>query len=252
MIAAAALIELGRLLFFDPRLSANQTQSCASCHLPELAYTDARPVAIGSTGEHHTRNVPTLTNVGSRGISLERQAMRPLLRTHPIELGALGHEREIMSRFASDPATRDLFVGAFPREAKPFTLRNAARAIAAFERTLVSNDAAFDRAAHGDHEAMSDDAWRGLKAFSAHGCASCHSGTNFARGDDVPTLRNVMLTAPYMRDGRARTMDEVFERHAPELNCDERASIVALFRALTAPVVSGDPGARPLLTAPPK
>src|SRR5438477_10076102 len=116
-----ALIELGRLLFFDPRLSANRTQSCASCHQPELAYTDARRVAIGSTGEHHTRNVPTLTNIGARGIDLERQAMRPMLRTHPIELGALGHERERLSRLATLAAYPALLPPALPSTVRRFT-----------------------------------------------------------------------------------------------------------------------------------
>ena len=247
-----ALIELGRLLFFDPRLSANRMQSCASCHQPELAYTDARRVAIGSTGEHHTRNVPTLTNIGGRGIDLERQAMRPMLRTHPIELGALGHEREIMSRFANDPAYRDLVARAFPNTQRRFTLRNAARAIAAFERTLTSTDAPFDRAAAGDHDAMPAGAWRGLQLFSARGCASCHAGTNFSRGDDVPTLRNIVSTAPYMRDGSANTIEEVFDRHAPQLSCDERASMTALLESLSSPVMSANGGAQKLVTAPPR
>ena len=248
---AAALIELGRLLFFDPRLSTNRTQACASCHQPELAYSDGRRVGVGSTGEHHTRNVPTLTNVGGRGIDLERQAMRPLLRTHPIELGALGHEREIMSRFAADSRDRDLFARAFPHERHPYTLRNAARAIAAYERTLVSDDGPFDRAAAGDHDAMPTAAWQGLQLFAAHGCATCHAGPNFSRGADVPTLRNVMLTAPYLRDGSANTIDEVFDRHAPQLTCDERTSMRALFNALSAPVVSRARTARRLVTAPP-
>lgn len=251
ILAAAALVELGRLLFFDPRLSANRTQACASCHQPELAYTDARRVGIGSTGEQHHLNVPTLTNIGARGIDLDKQALRPMLRTHPIELGALGHEREIMSRFASDASYRALFARAFPDSTRRFTLHNAARAIAAFERTLVANDAAFDRAAAGDHEAMSADAWRGLQTFSARGCATCHAGTNFARGDDIPTLRNVMQTAPYLRNGSAETIDEALDRHAPRLTCDERASIRALLDALTAPVVSDTRPKVALVTAAP-
>jgi len=251
VIAAAALIELGRLLFFDPRLSANRTQSCASCHQPELAYTDAKKVGVGSTGESHTRNVPTLTNVGTRGIDLDRQALRPMLRTYPIELGARGHEREIMTRFASDASTRDLFAHAFPNEKRPYTLRNAARAIAAFERTL-SSKAAFDRATSGDHDAMSNDAWRGLQTFSARGCASCHSGPNFSRDDGVPTLRNVAVTAPYLRDGSANTLDDVFDRHTPQLSCDERKSITSLLDALSAPVVSDTHKPLPLLNAPPR
>ena len=252
ILAAAALIELGRLLFFDPRLSANRMQACASCHQPELAYSDARRVGVGSTGEHHTHNVPTLTNIGARGIDLERQAMRPILRTHPVELGALGHEREIMARFANDASYRDLFARAFPDDKRRFTLRNAARAIAAFERTLVSNDAPFDRAAAGNHDAMAVDAWRGLQTFSARGCASCHAGTNFSRGDDVPTLRNVMVTAPYLRNGSADTIDQALDRHAPQLSCDERSSVRALLDALTAPVVSDAHAKAPLVTAPPR
>jgi cytochrome c peroxidase len=245
-------IELGRRLFFDPRLSANQTQACASCHQPELAYSDGQKVGIGSTGEHHTRNVPALTNVGARGIDLERQAMRPLLRTHPIELGALHHERQIMTRFANDADYRELFARAFPRDAKPYTLRHAARAIAAYERTLISNDTAFDRAAAGDHDAMPAEAWRGLQLMSARGCMSCHSGPNFSRGAGVPTLRNVMLTAPYLRDGSANTLDDVFDKHAPQLSCEERASFIALFKALTDASPSVSVTRAPLLTAPPK
>lgn len=244
------LVELGRRLFFDPRLSANQTQACASCHQPERAFTDGKKVGVGSTGEHHTRNVPTLTNVGERGIDLERQAMRPLLRTHPIELGALGHEREILSRFAADPSYRALFAEAFP--SRPYTLRNVARAIAAYERTLHSDTAPFDRAVAGDHDAMSADAWRGLRVFQSRGCGSCHAGPNFSKGGKVPTLRNVMMTAPYFRDGSAKTIDEVLDRHAAALSPDERASIAALLEALTAPVVSTEKKAVALVTAAPK
>jgi len=245
------LIELGRRLFHDTRLSANQTQSCASCHQEQLAFTDGKKVGVGSTGEHHTRNVPTLTNVGARGIDLEHQALRPLLRTHPIELGALHHEREIMTRFADDASYRELFARSFPNERRPFTLHHAARAIAAFERTLVSNRAPFDRAASGDHDAMPPRAWRGLRTFEERGCGSCHAGTNFSRGGKVPTLRNVMLTAPYLRDGSAATIDEVLDRHAPKLTRDERADVVALLEALTDRDFGGAPNA-PLLTAPPK
>lgn len=245
------LVELGRRLFFDPRLSANQTQACASCHQPERAFTDGKRVGVGSTGEHHTRNVPTLTNVGERGIDLERQAMRPLLRTHPIELGARGHEREIMTRFAGDASYRALFADAFPNAARPYTLRNAARAIAAFERTLHSQDAPFDRAAAGDHDAMPADAWRGLQQFQARGCGSCHTGTNFSKGGNVPTLRNVMRTAPYLRDGSAATLGEVFDRHT-KLDAADRAAITALFEALSAPVVSEERKSMALVTAPPR
>jgi cytochrome c peroxidase len=228
-------IELGRRLFNDPQLSANRTQACASCHQPQLAFTDGRKVGVGSTGEHHTRNVPTLTNVGQRGIDLERQIMRPLLRTHPIELGALGHEREIMSRYASDATYRQLFERAFAGDPRPYTLRHAARAIAAYERTMLSNRTPFDRAVAGDHDAMPPAAWRGLRTFNTSGCASCHAGVNFTRGGKVPTLRNVMLTAPYLRDGSAPTIDEVLDRHGAKLSGDERADIRELLAALTDP-----------------
>jgi cytochrome c peroxidase len=227
------LVELGRRLFHDTRLSANQTQSCASCHQQELAFSDGKRVGVGSTGEPHTRNVPTLTNVGARGIDLEHQALRPLLRTHPIELGARGHEREIMTRIADDAEYRALFATSFPNDKRPYTLHHAVRAIAAFERTLISNRAPFDRAAAGEHDAMPESAWRGLRTFASRGCASCHAGTNFSRGATVPTLRNVMLTAPYLRDGSATTIDELFARHTPNLTPDERTDIRALLDALT-------------------
>lgn len=251
----APLPELGRRLFNDTRLSANQTQSCASCHQQQLAFTDGRKVGVGSTGEHHTRNVPTLTNVGVRGINLERQIMRPLLRTHPIELGAMHHEREIMVRIAADPSYRDLFARSFPNDAHPYTLRHAARAIAAFERTLISNRSPFDRAAAGEHDAMPPAAWRGLHTFRERGCASCHAGANFSRGGKVPTLRNVTLTAPYLRDGSAASIDEVFDRHAPRLTKEERAGVAALLDALTDREFVATGGGREtaaLLTAPPR
>ena len=148
-------------------------------------------------------------------------------------------------------AVENTGIRAFPNETRPFTLRNAARAIAAFERTLSSN-APFDRATAGAHDAMSKDAWRGLQTFSARGCASCHSGSNFSRDDAVPTLRNVAVTAPYLRDGSANTLNDVYDRHAPQLSCDERASITALLDALSAPVVTDAHKPQPLLTAPPR
>jgi len=139
-----AKFALGRRLFYDRRLSANGTQACGDCHQQSRAFSDGRPTAIGSTGQHHTRNAMTLTNAGYnasytwdsvRVRSLEQQALVPMFNSHPIELGVAGHEEEIVARFNKDAA---MFREAFPGERRPVSIRNIAKALAAFERGLIS------------------------------------------------------------------------------------------------------------------
>ncbi|HXH41239.1 MAG TPA: cytochrome-c peroxidase, partial [Thermoanaerobaculia bacterium] len=127
-LQTTARFALGRKLFYDRRLSANQTQSCADCHQQSHAFSDGRPTAIGSTGQHHTRNAMTLTNAGynasytwdsTRVRSLEQQAIVPMFNTHPIELGVDGHEQEIVARFRDDATAAAMFRDAFPGEWRP-------------------------------------------------------------------------------------------------------------------------------------
>ena len=263
-----AKFALGRRLFYDRRLSASGTQSCGDCHQQSRAFSDGKPVAIGSTGQHHTRNAMTLTNAAynasytwdsTRVRSLEQQALVPMFNTHPIELGVAGHEQEIVAQFRGDDA---LFRAAFPGERHPVSIRNIARALAAFERALISGHSPYDRLVYGgDENALSASAWKGMRLFFSKraGCSECHQGFNFG-GESryaghsqtkpvlvrngvtdgafrVPTLRNVELTAPYMHDGSIATLDEVIERYvvARKLPLDDadRADLAEFLRSLT-------------------
>ena len=149
-----AKVELGRHLFYDARLSGNGSQACASCHRQALAFTDGRPRAVGSTGEVHRRGAMSLTNVaynvaltwadpGTR--RLEDQALIPMLGDRPVELGLKGREAELVGRLEADERYVAMFRGAFPVEPAPITLANVTRALASFERTLISGDSAYDR-----------------------------------------------------------------------------------------------------------
>ncbi|MEZ4287993.1 MAG: cytochrome c peroxidase [Polyangiales bacterium] len=170
-----AKIALGRHLFYDVRLSENQTQSCSSCHTQERAFADDVAVSLGSTGEALARNSPTLTNVAYNATqtwanpllrTLEEQHRVPIFNETPIELGAAGHDDEILARFADDARYQDLFDAAFPED-PTVTFDHIVKALASFSRTLISGDSAFDRYVYGgDKNAMSASALRGL------GCSS--------------------------------------------------------------------------------
>jgi cytochrome c peroxidase len=188
-----AKVELGRYLFYDRRLSSNGKESCASCHRQELAFTDGRARAEGTTGQLHPRSAMSLLNVAYNGRltwadpdldSLEQQALVPMLGEDPIELGLKGRERDFLEALHHDPLYRKLFPQAFPGETDLFTLANVTKAIAAFERTIVSMKSPYDRYRWGgDPSAISDAAKRGeILFFSSEraGCFQCHAGWNFS------------------------------------------------------------------------
>jgi cytochrome c peroxidase len=187
-----AKVELGRFLFYDPRLSGNETQSCASCHDQSLAFTDGRATAVGSTGEPHPRGSMSLANVAYNArltwanpllSELEDQALTPLFGDHPVELGA--REDELLARLRRDPGYPAMFAEAFPDDADPLSVRNVVRALASFQRTLISGDSPYDRYVYqGDDEALSEAARRGLELFGSERleCFHCHGGFNFADG----------------------------------------------------------------------
>ena len=189
---SADKVTLGRSLFSNPALSANESASCATCHRPELAFTDARSRAVGSRGDTLARSAPTLANVAYLPAytwadptlrSLEAQMLRPLFNEHPVELGLRGHEAELVARLNADPGTRALFATVFPHDARPVSLGNAVKAIAAYERTLISGRSAFDRYVFDDdREALNPAAKRGMALFysARAGCAACHAGINFS------------------------------------------------------------------------
>jgi cytochrome c peroxidase len=270
-----AKVALGERLFFEPRLSVSGRYSCASCHDPARSFSDGRAVAVGATGEALPHNALALVNVAynvsfgwekPQVRSLEAQMLEPLLNEHPVELGLAGREASVCAQLVADAGYAAAFAAAFPRENRPtagtaetgagagaagsegtagadgagaVSFENLVKAIAAFERTLISGRSPFDRYVFdGEHAALSDEAKRGMVLFfsPAVGCAKCHSGFNFsgnwrdAQGDTgrasfarngtsehpmrVPTLRNVALTAPYMHDGRFATLAAVLEHYS--------------------------------------
>jgi cytochrome c peroxidase len=186
-----AKVELGRYLFYDTRLSGNGTQSCASCHVQALAFTDGRAQGIGSTGQVHPRGSMSLVNVAYAGAlnwanptmkRLEDQALVPMYGDHPIELG-LDRGDSWLRAIETDPTYRRLFRDAFPAEDQAFTSANVTKAVATFERSIVSARSPYDRY-HFDREdaAVSDAAKRGEVLFHSRplSCFTCHGGVHFS------------------------------------------------------------------------
>lgn len=236
-----AKVELGRTLFFDPRLSATGVISCATCHNPGLGWEDGLGQAVGHMGAAVGRSSPTVLNLAwggpyfwdGRAETLEDQAVAPINST--IEMN-LPHG-EAVNRVAAIAGYREMFARAF--DGGEVNIENMAKAIAAFERTVVSDIAPFDRWISGDETAISEDAKRGFVVFNGKArCSVCHSGWRFT--DDgfhdigaptkdpgrarvapglefmnhafkTPTLRNVDQRAPYLHNGAAATLEEVIE-----------------------------------------
>jgi cytochrome c peroxidase len=196
-----AKVELGRRLFYDTRLSGNGAFSCSSCHRQSNAFADARNLPFGSTGQPHPRNSMSLPNVAYQVVlgwantetrRLEEQALIPMLGEHPVELGLAGREQEMLDRLRAVELYLAQYRAAFPADASPFTLGNVTKAMATFERTLVSGDSPYDRFTRGDAAALSDAAKRGEALFRSDRlkCSQCHSGamfTNAARWEGSPT-----------------------------------------------------------------
>jgi cytochrome c peroxidase len=187
-----AKVALGRRLFYDPRLSANQTQSCSTCHQQQRAFSEGRMRAVGSTGEQHRRNTMALVNVAYNGTltwahpqlrRLERQHLIPLFGDDPLELGLDPANASHLERISGDQRYQDLFGLAFPYSASPVSYSNVVKALASFSRSLVSFDSAFDRYAYaGEDAALSASALRGMGLFFSERleCHHCHGGFNFS------------------------------------------------------------------------
>jgi len=185
-------VRLGRRLFYDARLSGNGTYSCASCHKQALAFSDGRAHALGSTGQEHPRSAMSLTNVAFNASygwaspktrTLEAQMLVPMLNEHPIEMGLKGNEAAIVGRIARDQDDAALFREAFGVAQGAITLDVIVKAIASFERTLVSADSPFDRYLYrDDRSALTAEARRGMDLFFSDrlACAQCHSGFNLS------------------------------------------------------------------------
>lgn len=186
-----AKVTLGRHLFYDTRLSINHSRSCGTCHEQKKAFTDGFARAIGATLQVHSVGSLSLANVVYRAqlnwrtpmpMPLEDQLLIPLLGTQPIEMGMGKHEGELLARLAAVPQYQSMFGAAFPTATAPITLAHLAQAIAWFERTLVSDDNAYDRFLAGNTGALSETAAAGMRLFfNEAGCAHCHSGPDFDR-----------------------------------------------------------------------
>ena len=187
-------VELGRRLFYDVRLSGNETQSCGSCHVQALAFTDGAEVSTGSTGEMTPRGSMSLANIGYAASltwanptlrALEDQALVPMFGESPIELGLAGREDELLQRLRDEPIYQDLFARAF-RDDEPVTVANVVRAIGAFQRTLISGNSPYDRFLRGDDDAISESARRGGDLFFGEEveCFHCHGGFLFSSAID--------------------------------------------------------------------
>jgi cytochrome c peroxidase len=246
-----AKVELGRRLFYDERLSGNGTYSCGSCHQQALAFTDGVAHAVGSTGETHSRSTMSLANVvynasfgwNDRRWSLESQIEVPMNNEHPIEMGMKGRHPEVLARFTADGKDVERFRAAFPGEESPVNLPNIIKAIASFERVLLSTDSPFDRYLFGDDRSgMSPAARRGVTLFFSDRlrCSECHGSVNLSGPTNftgampsdpeaffhdtgvaaqptkfrAPTLRNIAVTAPYMHDGSVATLKDVVAHYA--------------------------------------
>jgi cytochrome c peroxidase len=255
-------VALGRLLFWDPILSGSRDVSCASCHDPAFAYGDGRAVSVGTGGHRTPRGALTVLDAAwngwtatvpspdpalapmfwdSRARSLEAQARGPITGEGEMRGAAFDEAAifpEIASRLSEIPEYVTRFEDAFGEA--PIDATSIVRAIASFERTLVTVPS-YERWLAGDANAISESAKRGASSFRRSGCSRCHSGpmlSDFERhrftrdGEAIrtPSLRNVLRTAPYMHDGRAATIDAVFDVYR---RVDERAD--PRFRALRVP-----------------
>ncbi|MET0391346.1 MAG: MbnH family di-heme enzyme [Polyangiales bacterium] len=209
-------VELGRRLFYDKRLSDNETQSCASCHVQSQAFTDGRATGLGSTGEAHPRGAMALVNLaystsltwanplfamGVMDEPLERQSELPMYGDAPIELG-LKSQTQIETRLQEAAEYREWFSAAFPEQDEPITAQNVARSLAAFERVLISGHSPYDRFAYeGDESALNDSAQRGYELFFGERleCFHCHAGFNFS--DHVHYKGKPEIQKPYHNTG---------------------------------------------------
>lgn len=189
-----AKVDLGRRLFYDTRLSGNGTQSCASCHEQSLAFSDPRALAVGSTGEVHPRSSMSLANVAYSPVltwanptlkRLEEQALVPMFGETPVELGLSGLEEVLVRRLADDDRYPTWFADAFPDDAEPISVANVTRALASFQRTLISGRSPYDRYRRSGGE-VSAEVLRGEELFFSEQleCFHCHGGLNFTSAED--------------------------------------------------------------------
>jgi len=278
-------VELGRQLYFEKRLSKNQDVSCNSCHLLAKYGVDGQPTSPGHKKQHGERNSPSVYNAGAqfvqfwdgRAATLEEQAKGPL--QNPVEM-AMPDPASVEKVIKSIPGYAPMFKAAFPGEKDPITYDNLAKAIGAFERTLVT-PSRWDKYLEGDESALSAAEKKGLEDFISTGCIACHMGesvggamyqkyglvkpvpglkdegrSKISKNKDekfffkVPSLRNVEMTAPYLHDGSVKTLEESVTLMADyqlgkTLKPEEVKSITAFLKTLTGPLPAASVIAEP-------
>jgi len=236
---------LGKTLFFDPRLSASGTQSCATCHNPSFGWEDGMAKAVGHSHKELARSTPSILNLAwdhlffwdGRASSLEEQAILPIISEAEMNMSS----DQLLAVVRGISEYNQLFSGAFPRQEQPINLENISKAIATYERGIVSGKAPFDYWIEGNDEAISEKAKRGFVLFNTKAnCAACHSGWQFSdssfhdigipsddlgRGEFIPHLssmqhafktmglRNIEQRAPYMHNGSQKTLEEVINHY---------------------------------------
>lgn len=184
-----AKVALGKMLYFDPRLSSTGTVSCNSCHNVMEGGDDDRNLSMGVNGQLGARSAPTVWNSAfhsvqfwdGRAPSLEEQAKGPM--TNPVEMGMKDHDA-VMQRIQELDGYKAHFIKAFG-EKNPMNIENTVKAIAAFERTLITPNSAYDRYVTGDKKALNAQQIRGMNTFASTGCVACHSGAAF-NGPSMP------------------------------------------------------------------
>ncbi|WP_114417573.1 cytochrome-c peroxidase [Marinospirillum perlucidum] len=261
-------IELGKMLFFEPRISSSGVISCATCHNPALGWTDRIPRATGHAGQVGERNTPTVLNSGffdaqfwdGRAEDLEAQALGPIEAGVEMNMPL----EEAIKRLKSFETYQQAFAEAYGAP-DTITEENVARALASFQRTLNTPNSRFDRYLRGDLNALTEQEKRGMAAFADNGCTACHSGpaltdSNFhaiqvpgstdegrygVTGDQgdmhrfkTPTLRNVAVTYPYFNNGGVAELDRAVQVMAREMlgrEFDEQTieDVVAFLHTLT-------------------
>ncbi len=264
---------LGRMLYYEPRLSKGHDISCNSCHMLDKYGVDLQPTSDGHKGKRGDRNSPTVYNAAGhfvqfwdgRAADVEEQAKAPVM--NPVEM-AMPSEKRVVAVLESMPEYVDLFQQAFPNDKQPISYENMARAIGVFERKLVT-PSRWDKFLRGDSQALSNEEKAGFNLFMATGCQACHAGP-YLGGNmyqmlglakpwpdvsdpgrekvtknaadrmmfKVPGLRNIAETQPYYHNGQVQTLEQAVSRMTEyqlgkTLNDDEVRSIIAFLKTLT-------------------
>lgn len=261
-------IALGHYLFYEKKLSFNQSKSCASCHSPEYAFTDGYRRSVSASGENLLHNAPCILNLSQNAFfdwdnpavtSLDQQIKRPLYNSHPVEMGFTMQNHTLHSFLQNDSTYNSLFRLAYCNENNPYTASHIEECIVAYVKSLNSRNSKYDKYINGDHTALNKNELNGMQLFNSEKlrCNNCHKAPAFTittltqnidsayvniglynignknkyPADDngliksthkerdngkfrIPSLRNVMTTAPYMHDGSVGTITEVIDIYA--------------------------------------